>query len=102
MGVRVRINGFGRIGRVFLRTCIGRDDLEVVAVNDLIDAGTLAHLLKHDSVHGSICAEVEAKGTSLFVGGREIHVSAERDPARLPWRTDPVRPGGEQGLRNGS
>jgi glyceraldehyde 3-phosphate dehydrogenase len=86
MPVRVGINGFGRIGRIFLRTSLGQDDLEVVAVNDLADAGTLAHLLKHDSIHGAMWAEIEAKERSLFIDGREIHVTAERDPIRLPWR----------------
>jgi glyceraldehyde 3-phosphate dehydrogenase len=84
--VRVGINGFGRIGRIFLRSCLGRDDLEVVAVNDLADARTLAHLLKHDSVHGAIPAEVRAKERSIFVDGGEIHALKEKDPARLPWR----------------
>jgi glyceraldehyde 3-phosphate dehydrogenase len=86
MTVRVGINGFGRIGRIFLRTCLGQDDLQVVAVNDLAEARTLAHLLKHDSVHGAIAAEIRAKERSLFVDGSEIHVLAEKDPARLPWR----------------
>ncbi|HUM15300.1 MAG TPA: type I glyceraldehyde-3-phosphate dehydrogenase [Thermoanaerobaculaceae bacterium] len=86
MVIRVGINGFGRIGRIFLRTCLGRNDLEIVGVNDLTDAATLGHLLRHDSVHGSIRAVVEAKESSLFVNGREIRVSAEKDPARLPWR----------------
>jgi glyceraldehyde 3-phosphate dehydrogenase (phosphorylating) len=85
MSVRVGINGFGRIGRLVLRACLGRDDLEVVAVNDLTDARTLAHLLKHDSVHGSLDAEVGAKEQAFFVGGREIRVFAEKDPGRLPW-----------------
>jgi len=85
MTVRVGINGFGRIGRIFLRTCLGQN-LEIVAVNDLTDATTLAHLLKHDSIHGAIRAEIEAKEHSIFVDGREIHVVAEKDPAHLPWR----------------
>jgi glyceraldehyde 3-phosphate dehydrogenase len=86
MTVRVGINGFGRIGRIFMRTSLGRDDFEVVAVNDLAEASTLAHLLKHDSVHGAIRAEIDAKERSLFVDGREIRVTAETDPGRLPWR----------------
>jgi glyceraldehyde 3-phosphate dehydrogenase len=84
--VRVGINGFGRIGRIFMRTSLGRDDFEVVAVNDLAEASTLAHLLKHDSIHGAIRAEIDAKERSLFVDGREIRVTAETDPGRLPWR----------------
>ena len=86
MTVRVGINGFGRIGRMFVRTSLGQDDFEVVAVNDLAEASTLAHLLKHDSIHGAIRAEIDAKERSLFVDGREIHVTAETDPGRLPWR----------------
>jgi len=86
MTVRVGINGFGRIGRIFMRTSLGQDDFEVVAVNDLAEASTLAHLLKHDSVHGAIRAEIDAKERALFVDGREIRVTAETDPGRLPWR----------------
>ncbi|MBI1734263.1 MAG: type I glyceraldehyde-3-phosphate dehydrogenase [Candidatus Rokubacteria bacterium] len=86
MSTRVGVNGFGRIGRVFFRTMLGADDLEIVAVNDLADAKTLAHLLKHDSVHGALPAEVTAKGEAIFVNGREVRVCAQRDPASLPWR----------------
>jgi glyceraldehyde 3-phosphate dehydrogenase len=86
MSTRVGVNGFGRIGRVFFRTMLGADDLEVVAVNDLADAKTLAHLLKHDSVHGALAAEVVAKGEAIFVNGREVRVCAQRDPASLPWK----------------
>jgi len=86
MSVRIGINGFGRIGRLVLRACLGRDDLEVVAVNDVTDAPTLAHLFQYDSVHGKVAADVTAKELALFVNGREIRVSAEKDPARLPWR----------------
>ncbi len=86
MAVRVGINGFGRIGRCVLRSALERTDLEFVAVNDLTDAHTLAHLLKYDSVHGRLAAEVEATGDSIRVGSRSIRVLAERDPAALPWR----------------
>jgi len=86
MSVRVGVNGFGRIGRVFFRTALGTKDIEVVGVNDLADAKTLAHLLKHDSVHGTLRAEVTAKGEAIFVDGREIRVCALKDPATLPWR----------------
>jgi glyceraldehyde 3-phosphate dehydrogenase len=86
MGIRVGVNGFGRIGRVFFRTALESKDIEVVGVNDLADAKTLGHLLKHDSVHGTLRAEVTAKGESLFVDGREIRVCALKDPATLPWR----------------
>jgi glyceraldehyde 3-phosphate dehydrogenase len=86
MAIRVGVNGFGRIGRVFFRTMLGADDLEIVAVNDLADAKTLAHLLKHDSVHGNLAAEVTAKGEAIFVNGREVRVCAQRDPGALPWK----------------
>jgi len=86
MSIRVGVNGFGRIGRVFFRTALGDADIEVVGVNDLADAKTLAHLLKHDSVHGTLPAEVTAKDGAIFVDGREIRVTAVKDPAGLPWR----------------
>ncbi|MBI4589011.1 MAG: type I glyceraldehyde-3-phosphate dehydrogenase [Candidatus Rokubacteria bacterium] len=86
MGVRVGVNGFGRIGRVFLRTALQTKELDVVAVNDLADAKTLAHLLKHDSVHGPIAADVFAKGEAIFVDGREVRVCSVKDPAALPWK----------------
>ena len=87
MAIRVGINGFGRIGRLVLRSAIesGRDDLEFVAVNDLTDNRTLAHLLEFDSVHGRWSADIETFDGGLRVDGREIRVLAERDPARLPW-----------------
>ncbi len=86
MSIRVGVNGFGRIGRVFFRTTLGDPQIEVVGVNDLADARTLAHLLKHDSVHGALPAEVAAKDGAIFVDGREIRVTALKDPASLPWR----------------
>ena len=86
MAIRVGVNGFGRIGRVFFRTTLGESGIEVVGVNDLADAKTLAHLLKHDSVHGNLKAEVTAKGESIFVDGREIRVCAIKDPGALPWK----------------
>jgi glyceraldehyde 3-phosphate dehydrogenase len=86
MSIRVGVNGFGRIGRVFFRTALEGDDIEVVGVNDLADAKTLAHLLKHDSVHGTLKAEVSAKGEAIFVNGREIRVCSLKDPAALPWK----------------
>jgi glyceraldehyde 3-phosphate dehydrogenase len=85
MGVRVAVNGFGRIGRVFFRAALTSKDIEVVAVNDLADAKTLSHLLKHDSVHGRLDAEVTAKGESIFVDAREVRVCSVKDPAALPW-----------------
>jgi glyceraldehyde 3-phosphate dehydrogenase len=86
MSIRVGVNGFGRIGRVFFRTALEANDIEVVGVNDLADAKTLAHLLKHDSVHGNLNADVTSKGEAIFVNGREIRVCALKDPATLPWK----------------
>ena len=86
MAVKVAINGFGRIGRLVFRVIDKRDDVEVVAINDITDAKTLAHLLKYDSVHGKYDGSVEARENSIVVNGREIHISAERDPASLPWQ----------------
>jgi glyceraldehyde 3-phosphate dehydrogenase len=85
MGVRVGVNGFGRIGRVFFRAALEAPELEVVAVNDLADAKTLGHLLKYDSVHGILDAEVMHKGEAIFVNGREVRVCSAKDPATLPW-----------------
>jgi glyceraldehyde 3-phosphate dehydrogenase len=87
MSIRVGVNGFGRIGRVFFRTALeATGDIEVIGVNDLADAKTLAHLLKHDSVHGNLKAEVTAKDSSIFVNGREVKVLAIKDPGSLPWK----------------
>jgi glyceraldehyde 3-phosphate dehydrogenase len=86
MGIRVGINGFGRIGRNVLRAGVNKEGLEFVAVNDLTDAKTLAHLLKYDSVHGKLQNRVEAKGDSLLVDGKAMKVLAQRDPGQLPWR----------------
>jgi glyceraldehyde 3-phosphate dehydrogenase len=87
MSVRVAINGFGRIGRNVLRRAKqGGDELDFVAVNDLTDSATLAHLLRYDSVHGCYPGEVEVTGLGIRVDGDEIAVLAERDPAKLPWR----------------
>jgi len=85
MTVRVGINGFGRIGRLCYRAALGRPDVEIVAVNDLTDAATLAHLLKYDSVHGTLPHEVRAAEDRFYVDGREVRVLAEKDPGRLPW-----------------
>lgn len=87
MSIRVAINGFGRIGRNVLRSAkqSGRTDLDFVAVNDLAGNETLAHLLKHDSVHGSYPGSVELSDEGLVVDGDGIAVLSERDPARLPW-----------------
>lgn len=86
--MKVGINGFGRIGRLVLRAAAlkGANDLEFVAVNDITDAKTLGHLLKYDSVHGRFPLEVEVKGDSLVIGGKEVKVLSVSDPAQLPWR----------------
>jgi glyceraldehyde 3-phosphate dehydrogenase len=87
MGAKIGINGFGRIGRVIVRAAqrMGAD-MDFVAINDLTDAQTLAHLLKYDSVHGIFPGEVKARGSSLIVDGKEIKVTAIKDPAQLPWK----------------
>jgi glyceraldehyde 3-phosphate dehydrogenase len=87
MTVKVAINGFGRIGRLVLRSMIehGREDIEVVGINDLGPAATNAHLLKFDSVHGKLNADVSVEGDCIVINGKKIKVSAERDPANLPW-----------------
>ena len=85
MSVRVGINGFGRIGRNVLRAALGNSSIEVAAVNDITDAKNLAYLLKNDSVHGRLDVDVEAGDGFLKVGDKEIKVTAERDPAKLPW-----------------
>ncbi len=84
--VKVAINGFGRIGRNALKILLDRHDVQVVAINDITDAKTLAHLLKHDSSYGTYDKKVSAGEKSIFVNTREIPVYAEKDPARLPWR----------------
>ena len=85
MAARVAINGFGRIGRNMLRAGLEQKDYEIVAVNDLTDAATLAHLLEYDSIHGRFPGQVEAGDTSISVNGKSINVLSERDPAQLPW-----------------
>ncbi|HEY6298919.1 MAG TPA: type I glyceraldehyde-3-phosphate dehydrogenase [Candidatus Binatus sp.] len=85
MAIKVGINGFGRIGRMFLRAALTKKDLEVVAVNDITDAATLAHLLKYDSIHGKLRHEVKVEGGAIFLDGKPLQVLAERDPAKLPW-----------------
>ncbi|MGD0281396.1 MAG: type I glyceraldehyde-3-phosphate dehydrogenase [Dissulfurispiraceae bacterium] len=87
MALRVAINGFGRIGRNFFRVCRGESGVEIVAINDLTDAATLAHLLKYDSVHGIFDADVRAGNGVIIVDGKEIKVLAERMPETLPWKS---------------
>ena len=93
MAVRVAINGFGRIGRLVLRSIYesGRNDVEVVAINDLADIDTNVHLLKYDSVHGRFPGTVEAKDGNLVVNGHTIKVVQERDPTKLPWGEQKVQ-----------
>ncbi|MFH1703258.1 MAG: type I glyceraldehyde-3-phosphate dehydrogenase [Nitrospirota bacterium] len=86
MGTRVAINGFGRIGRCFLRASKGYREFEVVAINDLTDAKTLAHLLKYDSVHGIFAADIKTGEGSITVDGREIKILAMTEPEKLPWK----------------
>jgi glyceraldehyde 3-phosphate dehydrogenase len=86
VAIRVGINGFGRIGRNVLRACLDEKGLEFVAVNDITDARTLAHLLKYDSVHGTLEREVRADKDGLRIDGRTLRVLAERDPGKLPWK----------------
>ena len=85
MAVKVAINGFGRIGRSFYRIAHSHPEIEVVAINDLTDAKTLAHLLKYDSVHGRFNAEVYAEGDSIVIDGKSIKVYADPNPEELPW-----------------
>ncbi|MGY3714802.1 type I glyceraldehyde-3-phosphate dehydrogenase [Sutcliffiella cohnii] len=85
MAVKIGINGFGRIGRNVFRAALKNSEVEVVAVNDLTDANMLAHLLKYDSVHGRLDADVKVDGDSLVVDGVAVKVTAERDPAKLTW-----------------
>lgn len=84
--VKVGVNGFGSIGRRFYRAAMDRKDLQVVAVNDLTDPGTLAHLLKYDSNYGTLSEEVKASERGFTVGGHEVRVLSEREPAKLPWK----------------
>lgn len=86
MAVRVAINGFGRIGRNFLRTCVDDQDIHIVAINDLTDSKTLAHLLSYDSVHGRFHGHVEAQPERLLVNTQSIEILAIKDPKELPWK----------------
>src|SRR6266545_4884206 len=90
MALRVAINGFGRIGRMVLRAAIEEKGIEVVAINDLTDAKTLAHLLKYDSVHGMFPGKVEVQGNELIVNGKAIKILAIRNPEELPWKDEKI------------
>jgi glyceraldehyde 3-phosphate dehydrogenase len=85
MAVKVGINGFGRIGRNVLRSALGQSDIDIVAINDITDNKTLAHLLKHDSVLGTLSEDVKATDEGIQVGDKFLKVFAERDPAQIPW-----------------
>jgi glyceraldehyde 3-phosphate dehydrogenase len=86
MAVKVGINGFGRIGRMVFRAAYAKDDVEFLALNDLTDPNTLAHLLKYDSVHGILKAEVKAEEDAIIVNGKKIRIISEKDPGKLPWK----------------
>ena len=86
MAVKVGINGFGRIGRNILRAALSDKEIDFVAINDITEPHVLAHLLKHDSIYGLLEGDVEVSGDSISVMGRNIKVTAERDPAKLPWK----------------
>ena len=83
--LKIGINGFGRIGRMVFRASLKRDDIDIVAINDLLDVEHLAYLLKYDSVHGTVDASVEIAGGHLVVDGKTVRITAERDPKNLQW-----------------
>src|SRR6478752_3732677 len=87
MALKVGINGFGRIGRNIMRAALAHDDFDFVAVNDLTDAATLAHLLKYDSILGNLKADIKASGDRITVDKDEFQVLAMKDPAQLPWKS---------------
>src|SRR3984957_12267027 len=87
MAIKVGINGFGRIGRNVYRAAMNNKNIEIVAVNDLTDAKTLAHLLKYDSVLGNLHADIKAGEGAITVNGKEVKVFSQRDPALIPWGT---------------
>jgi len=90
MAIRVGINGFGRIGRTVLRYAVKEKGIEIVAINDLTDAKTLAHLLKYDSVHGIFPGKVEYNANELIINGKPIKIMAVRNPEELPWKKEKV------------
>ena len=93
MGIRIGINGFGRIGRLVFRSAIKQNEITIVGINDLLDVNHLAYLLKYDSVHGRFDGTVDVKGNDLIVDGKTIQITAERDPASIGWgamKTDVV------------
>ena len=86
MAVKLAINGFGRIGRLVFKAAFSNPKFEIVAINDLTNAATLAHLLKYDSIHGKFPGEVSCEGDQIIVNGKKIKIYAEKDPANLPWK----------------
>ena len=85
MTIRIGINGFGRIGRLVMRAAAAREDIEVVAINDLLDTDYIAYLLKYDSTHGLFDGEIKVDNNNLVVNGKNIRITSERDPASLKW-----------------
>ncbi|MGA0155454.1 MAG: glyceraldehyde 3-phosphate dehydrogenase NAD-binding domain-containing protein, partial [Flavobacteriaceae bacterium] len=83
--LKIGINGFGRIGRMVFRAAAKRQDVEVVAINDLLDIDHLVYLLKYDSVHGNFDGTVEIQGENIVVNGKTVRITAERDPKALKW-----------------
>lgn len=88
--IRVAINGFGRIGRVYLRNAIKNPNIEIVAINDITDTQTLAHLLKYDSIHRAFPGEVKAEGNTLIINGTPVKVVSSKDPSTLPWKENDI------------
>src|SRR3954462_2397239 len=86
MATKVGINGFGRIGRNIMRAALGTNDIDFVAVNDLTNAATLAHLLKYDSILGNLKSDISASGDRITVDGDDFQVLSVKDPAQLPWK----------------
>ena len=84
--MRIAINGFGRIGRIFLRSILSKPAIQVIAINDLTETATLAHLFKYDSVHGGFKGTVEHDADSLYINGIAIKIFSQKDPAILPWK----------------
>ncbi len=84
--IKVAINGFGRIGRIYLRNCLNEPNLDVVAINDITDAATMAHLFKYDSIHRSFNGEVKVEGDCIVVNGKKIRIVTSKDPSLLPWK----------------
>jgi glyceraldehyde 3-phosphate dehydrogenase len=90
MSIRLAINGFGRIGRIVFRAAMDRSDVDVVAINDLTDADTMAHLLRYDSVHGNLDTTVETDSNGIIVGDQKIDVTSIKDPSELPWKANEI------------